>query len=141
MFLTAAILKSKRACVNQLALFSATFPEGVEVTPEVCVSVADKFDWNWAAANLLPPLLVADFDAKRALLVADYYAKRAPMYADFDAKRAPMYADYTAKVAPLQADYDAKRALLVADYDAKVASLFGELAVRAALSHTGKETK
>ena len=97
MFLTAAILKSKRACVNQLALFSATFPEGVEVTPEVCVSVADKFDWNWAAANLLPPLLIADYDAKRA---------------------------------PLDADYDAK-----------VASLFGELAVRAALSHTGKETK
>ena len=41
----------------------------------------------------------------------------------------------------LVADYDAKRAPLDADYTAKVASLFGELAVRAALSHTGKETK
>ena len=65
MFLTAAILiQSKRACAKQLALFVETFPDGVEVTPEACAAVADKFDWDWAAQNLLPRSLRAEYRAK-----------------------------------------------------------------------------
>lgn len=117
MKITKTLLRRKRACANQLALFIATFPDGVDVTEAVCVSVADKFHWGWAAHNLLPEPLWDDYDAKRATLRADYEAKVATLWADYKAKRDAHWADYCAKLAPL---WD--------DYRAKLAALFGKFA-------------
>lgn len=80
MFLTDKILRAKRACADQRELFNEQFPGGVEVTEDVCVSVADKFDWYWAAGHLLPAPLRADYDAKLASLYADYNAKLASLF-------------------------------------------------------------
>ena len=130
LIVTARLLKRKDACREQVDLFAATFGPNarVEITEALCVEHAGKFDWGWAAANLLPAPLNADYKAKRALLDADYRAKRAPLNADYEAKRALLYADYEAKRALLDADYEAKRAPLDADYKAKRALLFGRLA-------------
>ena len=41
------------ACADQRAEFVRRFGRSVEITVELCMSVAHVFDWNWAAAKLL----------------------------------------------------------------------------------------
>ena len=53
--LTLQTLIDKHACLSQAELFGNTFGDSVEVTPELCLSVADKFDWDWAARHLPRP--------------------------------------------------------------------------------------
>jgi hypothetical protein len=50
MFISYQLLLDNDACYSQLRLFREIFPEGIEVTKEACVLVADKFDWDWAAS-------------------------------------------------------------------------------------------
>ena len=120
MEISARILRRKRACVSQVKEFINVFGKAnITVTEELCVSYAPVFDWNWAAENLLPPGLYADYEAKSA-----------PLYADLGAKCAPLYAAYEAKSAPLYAVLEAKRAGFDADYEAELAALFGQLAER-----------
>lgn len=53
MFITEEDLKAHQACDEQLALFVELFPNGVEVTEEVCLKYAQDFDWDWAACEFL----------------------------------------------------------------------------------------
>ena len=92
MKITAAVLRAKDACETQVRRFEALFPNGVEITSELCVQHAGSFDWSWAAKNLLPPGKYADYKAKHAPLYADYEAKRAPLLADYEAKAAALFA-------------------------------------------------
>ena len=117
MKITRALLKRKRACASQVALFAELFPDGAVVTETACVAVADKFDWDWAALHLLPPLIRAEYDAKLVPIDAEYDAKLAPIEAEYRAKRAPVDAEYRAKLASIGAEHRAKRA-----------SLFGRMA-------------
>ena len=64
MKITKHLLQSKGACASQVALFAETFPHGTEITEAVCLAVADKFDWNWAAQNLLPPEILCGVPAR-----------------------------------------------------------------------------
>lgn len=91
MKITVALLKKKRACASQLTRFAELFPDGVDVTEALCVAHARDFDWDWAAARLLPRKAYADYEAKCAPLYADYAAKLAPLDADYAAKRAPLF--------------------------------------------------
>ena len=70
MIVTAALLKRKGACPEQYALFVKTFGKStrVKITAALCVKHASKFDWNWAAAHLLPPPLWAEYNKKCAPL-------------------------------------------------------------------------
>ena len=101
MKITAALLQEKDACEIQVRRFEDLFPNGVEITQELCVQHARSFDWNWAAENLLSPDKYADYEAKAAALYADYEAKTAALYADYGGKLAPFDAAYKAKVAAL----------------------------------------
>ncbi|MFA5900268.1 MAG: hypothetical protein WC829_14280 [Hyphomicrobium sp.] len=66
---SAAILRRMTACKEQVDVFRAIFGTAtVSITEALCVEHADKFDWNWAARNLLPAPLYADYRAKRAPL-------------------------------------------------------------------------
>ena len=114
MKITAALLQEKDACEIQVRRFEDLFPNGVEITQELCVQHARSFDWNWAAENLLSPDKYADYEAKAAALYADYEAKTAALYADYEAKTAALYADYGGKLAPFDAAYKAKVAALFA---------------------------
>ncbi len=60
MNITADMLRSKRACAEQVALFEELFGLEVVLTEALCVEHAGKFDWGWAAHYLLKP------DARRA---------------------------------------------------------------------------
>ena len=52
--ITTELLISKGACDIQVNLFSELFGESVKVTFAGCDRVACKFNWDWAAFNLLP---------------------------------------------------------------------------------------
>ena len=101
MRVTAELLRAKYACGSQVVLFESLFPEGVEITQELCVKHARDFDWSWAAKNLLPEKQREDYVEGRAPLLADYKAKRASLDADYKAKLGPLLADYEAKAAAL----------------------------------------
>lgn len=64
--ITKRMLQLKGACASQVALFAELFPKGCEVTVEACLSVADKFDWHWAAHNLLSAPALADYERVQA---------------------------------------------------------------------------
>jgi hypothetical protein len=66
MKITKRILQAKGACAWQVARFAETFPRGTGITEALCLSVADKFDWDWAAYNLLSPESCAKYERIRA---------------------------------------------------------------------------
>ena len=99
MKVTVTLLKRKGACSEQVALFKELFPKGVEITEEVCVGVADKFNWNWAAENLLS-----------VPAYAEYQRVTVPAYAEYQRVRAPAYAEYERVTAPADAKYERVRA-------------------------------
>jgi hypothetical protein len=124
--LTLATLKAKGACADQCALFRSKFGDSVDVTPELCVSVAAQFDWGWAACNLLTAPALADYERATAAAWADYdRAKAAPARADFERATAAAWADYERARAAAWADYDRAKAPALADYGRARAPAFG----------------
>ena len=93
MKITKLLLQIKGACASQVALFAETFPHGTEITEAVCLAVADKFDWNWAAQNLLSPESYAEYERVRAQADAECQHVCAPAYAEYQRVRAPAYAE------------------------------------------------
>lgn len=143
MKITARLLKRKGACADEAELFEKLYPDGAEITEAACVAVADKFDWDWAAENLLPAPLFADYatksvwiatgyESKCEWIAADYWAGWASLYAahGYWSKYAPtpLDADYRVENALLDAVWRTKRASLDADYETALAALFGRLA-------------
>lgn len=53
MKITKQQLIDKNACEDQIALFEELFGDEVEITPELCLSTKDKFDWLQVAIILL----------------------------------------------------------------------------------------
>lgn len=58
--MTVDLLQALGSCGGYVDTFRHRFPEsnypdGVEITPEVCVANADGFDWSWAAEVMLTP--------------------------------------------------------------------------------------
>ena len=84
MKITLAMLKEKCACANQVAEFARRFGDGVEVTEQVCVSVASVFDWEWAARHFLT-----------APARAAYSEAKAPARAAYDEATAAAWAAYS----------------------------------------------
>ena len=53
MKITPEMLRDLKACESQYRLFVELFPDGVEITEELCVKHAHDFDFEWASQNLL----------------------------------------------------------------------------------------
>ena len=106
MKITLAQLKAKNACSDQVTEFERRFGESVEISEAACLAVADAFDWDWAARNLLS----------------------APLDAEYERQRAPLYAEYGRHCARLDAEYGRHCAPLDAEYKRQRAQLFGRLA-------------
>ena len=53
MKITAELLCAKGACTGQIALFRKFYPKGKNVTLAACLRHATRFNWRWAALNLL----------------------------------------------------------------------------------------
>lgn len=102
--ITYALLTARGACSEQLALFARTFPithpNGVEVTRELCAEHAEKFEWSWAASELLTEAASAEFDdATRAARMERSRVIRAGNDA-YDRLVAPIYLAFNALVVP-----------------------------------------
>jgi hypothetical protein len=97
-------LIAAKACQSQVDKFRARFGESVEVTRELCESVASEFDFDWAAANLLS-----------APARAEYERVTAPAQADYERVTAPAWAEYARVRAPARAEYERVRAAAFAD--------------------------
>ena len=72
MRITLSQLKSLDACKSQVDKFSELFGESVDVTPELCVSHAQDFDWGWAARNLLTDSALAEYERVTSTALAEY---------------------------------------------------------------------
>ena len=53
MKITLKQLLEEGACKSDVEFFKSRFGESVEVTEELCLSVYDKFNWDWASVHLL----------------------------------------------------------------------------------------
>ena len=128
MKITTRMLKSKSACASQVALFEDLFPDGGEVTEAACVAVFDKFNWDWAARNLLSAPAYAEYERVTAPAYAEYQRVRASTYAEYERVRAPAYAEYQRVSASAAAECERVRAPAAAEYKRVTASAFGRLA-------------
>ena len=90
--LTLKQLTDAHACRTQCDLFQDTFGDQVEVTVELAISVADKFDWTWAANNLLSYHALAEYKKAETPALAEYEKATAPAWAEYNKAKAPAWA-------------------------------------------------
>ena len=91
MKITSRIPRSKGACASQVDLFKEIFPKGVVITEALCVEHADKFDWIWAALNLLSKEAKAECERVTAPACAEYERVHASAYAEYKRVRASAF--------------------------------------------------
>jgi Rps23 Pro-64 3,4-dihydroxylase Tpa1-like proline 4-hydroxylase len=53
------------ACSSQRELFEKHFGKSVRVTSGLCVRVANKFDWDWAAQHLISSQALVEYNRAR----------------------------------------------------------------------------
>jgi hypothetical protein len=82
------------ACREQVEAFRERFGKYVEVTPELCASVAAVFDWWWAARNLLSPAARAEYERVRAAAWAEYERVTAPVLDEYKRVTASARTEY-----------------------------------------------
>ena len=51
--ITSSLLRAKGACSEQVELFKSLDGDSLELTEALCLEHAEKFNWGWAAHNLL----------------------------------------------------------------------------------------
>ena len=113
--LTLQTLIDKGACSKQVELFRVRFGKSVHVTQRLCVSVADAFDWNWAARHLLSK--PARAECRRVT---------APARAEYERVRAAALAEYKRVTAATRAEYERVTAAAWAEYDRVAARTFAK---------------
>lgn len=68
MNITAEMLESKGACVDQVSTFRAEWPDGAEVTETTCFRAVELgLDFDWASLNLLTCPALAEYNRLNAL--------------------------------------------------------------------------
>ena len=92
MEITYAQLRRLGACKDQLSEFKTRFGSSVVVTEELCLSVANVFNWDWAARHLLSPAALAEYKRVRALAWAEYERVRASARAEYNRVEASAFA-------------------------------------------------
>ena len=125
-------LESLDACEDQLNLFQSLFGEEVEVTRELVITHADKFDWDWAAEKLLPRKKSAEYERVRAPAWAEYERVRAPAWAEYERVRAPAWAEYKRVTAQALAEYKRVTAQALAEYKRVTAQALAEYRIKCA---------
>ena len=92
--LTSKILKRAGACKEQVALFIELGGDEKTITAELCIEHADKFDWNWAANNLLKASASAEYERALAPALAKYERVTASAWAEYNRATASALAEY-----------------------------------------------
>ncbi len=91
--ITYELLSTKGACSSQLKLFKELFPEGAPMTVEAAVSVASKFDFDWAAKKLLSKGGYKAYEEAKVLLWKAYEEAKAPLLKAYEEAEAKLFAE------------------------------------------------
>ena len=97
--ITHALLKRLGACENESNKFRELFPNGTEVTVELCVKHAADFSWDWAVDNLMSSKGRAAFNRDIAPISAAFDRDMAPINAAYDRDRALIRAAFNRDMA------------------------------------------
>jgi hypothetical protein len=106
MKLTIQQLIDAKACQSQVDLFRDMFGKSVNITQRLCVSVADKFDFGWAAEKLLKPKAWAEYERVFPLAWVEYERVRTSAQAEYERVRTSAQAEYERVRAPAWAEYE-----------------------------------
>ena len=109
MKITPEMLKARGACESQYNLFVELFPDGVEVTEELCVKHAGDFNFGWASLNLLNSSQLGTYYEARAQLQKAYYEAAVPHRKAFSDGGASLWTAY-AEIAQLWKTYEGANA-------------------------------
>jgi len=106
-------LKAKKACQDQLDLFTRTFGDKpVSVTKANCLKAAAAgLDFDWAANRLLSPAARTDYNKTVDAAWADYDKAIDAALADYDKACDAARADYVKACDAARADYVKAHAL------------------------------
>ena len=85
-------LIDKGACAEQVELFRKLYGDKVRVTQKLCVAVADKFSFDWAATKLLSASVWAEYERDMAPAEAEYQRVKASAWAEYGRVRARAFA-------------------------------------------------
>lgn len=122
--ITYAQLKANDACKGQLALFKRKFDDSVVVTVELAESVADLFDWDWAARYLLDAPAWAEYIRATAPARAEYERAKADAWVEYKRATADPRAEYERADAATWAEYERVDAAARAEYKRATAAAF-----------------
>jgi len=81
--ITLEMLRAKDACKYALEEFQRRFGERVTVTEDLAASVAEVFDWNWAARALLSPAGRTKYASMRYPAWTEYLRVRDTAWAEY----------------------------------------------------------
>jgi hypothetical protein len=115
MRLTLAQLKEAGACSSARKRLKRVFGDAVDVTPELCQTHADEWNWGWAASNLLTVPALSDY--KRAIV---------PALAEYKRVTAPAWDEYKRAIVPALAEYKRVTALTWDEYKRVTAPAWDE---------------
>lgn len=85
-------LRDVGACARQVALFSQMFGAEVCVSVELAESVAGRFEWDFAARQLLPPDAWAEYTRAREEALAEYMRVEVDARAEYARAKAKAFA-------------------------------------------------
>ena len=125
--LTLIVLRAKKACRDQLQEFERRFGDSVEITAELCLSVAEVFDWNWAAEHLLGSSACAEYRRIQTAACVEYERIRASALAEYERIQVPALAEYERIQVPACVEYERIRASAWAEYRRIEACTFAQL--------------
>ena len=84
MRITAAMLREKNACADQVKIFESEWPNGANVTLKNCRRAFELgLSLDWAAENLLSAPARATYQSARATAEATYQSAIAPAEATY----------------------------------------------------------
>ncbi len=114
------------ACGDHRAEFIKRFPDGVTFKSErdavrQCVAVADVFDWDWAAENLLNEVAWNTYEEAHTLLLKAYKDGRMLFLKTYSDARAALWKTYNKACTPLRKTHDESRAALWKTYEEAIA--------------------
>jgi len=106
MRITVNDLKEKGACLQQLDVFRAEWPDGGEITlAGLYRAVELKLDLEWFASKFLSSIFLSEYKRQMARLRAEYIRQTAsnssPILAEYKRQMALFIAEYKRQTAPI----------------------------------------
>ena len=94
MKITLKQLIEAKACKSDVEFFKSRFGESVEVTEELCLSVYDKFNWDWASVHFLTAPALDAYKKARAPALDAYQKAMSPAWDAYKKATAPAWDSY-----------------------------------------------